>query len=642
MLRLESQSSAGIRMQPYPPSPDLVWPGQLHGTGCLSAGAMDTGFPTVVWRLCLGPVCGWVWVSVTPPALAGVLGGCVWVGAVSSLFCWLGIVVFVVGLGFWPAPHLSWLGLWDVRGCVRALRAPRRSRFRCAAWACVLGSGFRLRPASPWGGVGVCLGSCAPPAWSPAPLGWGCCAGLCGWGRAPRLLAGASGCVCVCACAPLVPRLSWPGCAAWACLLGSGLGCAPPFLVGLLGCVFSLGGGVLCFGFVVSVAGCPGPGSCGLCPPIPSLSGCVAGSLFLRPCVVCVRAFSLFPVGRCSWLGVAGFGWVVLLCPVGGSCLRCPLGGGVWPPLAVLVGGLVAVGPSRPPPPVFFLGGGLPVPPSAFPGLPHALVCIQCGLAGCCWWLGSAWPCPGPMGRVGYVHVGLGAPSCWARLWLCRLGGCARRFRAALGQGGWGCPCPFVSAVPVLTFWVDRHRCCPWWPLAGVWRAVAAPSGVCGGLSWLVLQVRVSRAVVCRSVPRRVASCCGVLCFGVPCRGALHCGALRCGVPCCLVLCRGGPVEVSLACVVVRSAGRSVAGWWLGGAVRCGWLAGSVLWGPGGAVRAGGSGRCPWGCPPWGPVPWFRALWGSWSLALGAVAVPLSSSGACEVALVVAGVVASG
>ena len=51
---------------------------------------------------------------------------------------------------------------------------------------------------------------------------------------------------------------------------------------------------------------------------------------------------------------------------------------------------------------------------------------------------------------------------------------------------------------------------------AGVWRAGAAPSGVCGGLLLLVLLVRVSRAVLCRSVPRRVASCCG----------ALHCGAL--------------------------------------------------------------------------------------------------------------------
>ena len=148
------------------------------------------------------------------------------------------------------------------------------------------------------------------------------------------------------------------------------------------------------------------------------------------------------------------------------------------------------------------------------------------------------------------------------------------------------------------------------------------------------------RAMVCRSVPRRVASCCGVLCFGVPCRVALHCGALPCGVPCCLVLCRGGSLEVSLARFVVRRAGWSVACWWLGGAVRCGWLTASALWGSGCAARAGWSGRCPWGCPPWGPVPWSRVLWGYQSLALGAVAVPLSSFGACVVALVVAGAVA--
>ena len=43
-------------MQPYPRAPDLVWPGHLHGTGCLSARAVGTGFPTVVWCLCLGPL----------------------------------------------------------------------------------------------------------------------------------------------------------------------------------------------------------------------------------------------------------------------------------------------------------------------------------------------------------------------------------------------------------------------------------------------------------------------------------------------------------------------------------------------------------------------------------------------------------
>ena len=193
------------------------------------------------------------------------------------------------------------------------------------------------------------------------------------------------------------------------------------------------------------------------------------------------------------------------------------------------------------------------------------------------------------------------------------------------------------------------------WPLASVWRAGAVPSGVCGGLFCLDLRlaslalvlwcavvrcVAPCRAVVCRSVPRHVASCRGMLCFGVPCRGALHCGALRWGVPCCLTFCRRGSVKVSPACVVVRSAGQSVAGWLLAGAVRCQRLAGSVLWGSECAARAGWSVRCPWGCPPWWPVPWSRVLWGSRPLALGAVAVPSSSSGACEVVLVVAGVVA--
>ena len=305
---------------------------------------METGFPTVLWCLCLGPGFGSVWVSVTPPVLAGVLGGCVRVRfVVSSLFCRLGIEVFPVGLGFWPAPHLSWLGIWDVRGYVRAPPAPRRSRFRCAMCACVLGSRFRLRPATPQGGVGVCVCSRAHSSWSPAPPGWGCCSGVCGWCRAPPLLAGASGCVCVCERAPLVPRLSWLGCAVWACVLGPGLGCAPPFLVGLSGCVLLFWRVLLCL--------------CG--------------------------------VGR--WLSLSRVLW------------------------------------SLSPPPFFSFGGGsacssLCLPwAGARPGS-HSV-----------WSSGLLLACPSPMGRLGYVHPGLGAPSCRVRSWLCRLGGCARRLRVALG-----------------------------------------------------------------------------------------------------------------------------------------------------------------------------------------------------------------
>ena len=76
-------------MQPYPRSPDLVWPGHLHGMGCLSARAVGTGFPTVVRCLCFGPVCGCVWVLLTPPvkpvrtpvAILGSFGVCIYVPA---------------------------------------------------------------------------------------------------------------------------------------------------------------------------------------------------------------------------------------------------------------------------------------------------------------------------------------------------------------------------------------------------------------------------------------------------------------------------------------------------------------------------------------------------------------------------------
>ena len=125
--------------------------------------------------------------------------------------------------------------------------------------------------------------------------------------------------------------------------------------------------------------------------------------------------------------------------PLWGSCLRCLSGGGFgrlwWCWRAVWW--LWAVFAPPPLPPLFsssfFWGGGLLAPPSAFPRLAHAPARIQCGLPGCCWWLRSVWPCSGPMGRVGYVHVGLGAPSCRVRSWLCRLGGCARQLRVALG-----------------------------------------------------------------------------------------------------------------------------------------------------------------------------------------------------------------
>ena len=156
--------------------------------------------------------------------------------------------------------------------------------------------------------------------------------------------------------APLAPRRFRFRRAVWACVLGPGLACAQPFLAGLSG--FSLWFFLFFFFFF--------SGLCGPCPSIPFLSGWAGGSLFFFFFV------SLFPVVRCYWLGVAGFGWVVPLCLCGGPFFFfcCLLGGGlgrlcwcwraVWRLWAVFV-------PFPPPPSFFFLGGGgaclfLPLP----------------------------------------------------------------------------------------------------------------------------------------------------------------------------------------------------------------------------------------------------------------------------------------
>ena len=92
-------------------------------------------------------------------------------------------------------------------------------------------------------------------------------------------------------------------------------------------------------------------------PPSPFFRAGLLALFFFRG--VCLHdSMSLFPVGRCSWFGVASLGWVVPLCLFGGLP-SVPSGWGVWPPLVVLAGGFVAVGCIHAPPPgFFFLGGG--------------------------------------------------------------------------------------------------------------------------------------------------------------------------------------------------------------------------------------------------------------------------------------------
>ena len=102
------------------------------------------------------------------------------------------------------------------------------------------------------------------------------------------------------------------------------------------------------------------------------------------------------------------------------------------------------------------------------------------------------------------------------------------------------------------------------WPR--VWSAVP----LCG----VLVQRLPGCAVACFGLSFRLGSvvpCCVALCRVASRRAVARCTVARCGAVCRgLALCRGGSVEVSLACVVVRSAGRSVAGWWLGGRLGVG------------------------------------------------------------------------
>ena len=158
---------------------------------------------------------------------------------------------------------------------------------------------------------------------------------------------------CVVSCAfPLPPAVSGSGVRCGR----PGLGCAPPFLAGLSGCVFCA-----FFFFFFPVAGCPCPGPCGL-PPVSFLSG--AAGFFFFFLLVSVSLFSGGPLSLAwccrSWLGGPPV-------PVCGSCLRCPLGGGFGPLLCCwwAVWWLWAVFARPPPPPPFFFfffcsGGGGP------------------------------------------------------------------------------------------------------------------------------------------------------------------------------------------------------------------------------------------------------------------------------------------
>ena len=218
---------------------------------------------------------------------------------------------------------------------VRAAPVPRHSWLGCAAWVCVFGLGFRLRPATPGWGVGVCVLVCVHPLY-PATPGWavrrGCvCLGS-GFGCAPPLLAGVLGCVCAGVRAPLAPRHSLLGCAAWVCVFGLGFRLCPA----------TPGWGV-----GVCVCLC----ACSACTPL----------LLAGVCGVGVSAWAqVLAAPRHSWLGCWGVcvvvfalrlypatpGWRVRL-----GCVFLGSGFGCAPPLLAGVFGCVCAGVHAPPVP---------------------------------------------------------------------------------------------------------------------------------------------------------------------------------------------------------------------------------------------------------------------------------------------------
>ena len=266
-----------------------VWAAPRHSwLGCCGVCVLVCAlrlYPAIPgWVVRCGCVClGWG-LGCAPPLVAGCWGVrvCVRASSVPATPGWgvrRGYVC--LGSGFGCAPPL----LAGVLGCVcagvRALLVPRHSWLGCAVWLCVFGLGFWLCPATPGWGVGVCVFVCVLPLY-PATPGWGarrvCVRSGSGFGCAPPILDWVLGCVCAGVRAPLVPRHSRLGCAVWVCVfglgfplrpatpgwgvgvcvfvcvlplyhatpgwgvrrgcvcLGSGFGCAPPLLTGVLGC----------------------------------------------------------------------------------------------------------------------------------------------------------------------------------------------------------------------------------------------------------------------------------------------------------------------------------------------------------------------------------------------------------------------
>ena len=290
---------------------------------------------------------------------------------------------------------------------------------------------------------------------------------------------------CVVSCAfPLPPA------AVWACVLGPGLGCAPPFLAGLSGCVFFLF--LLFFFFFFRLLGVPVPALL-VSPPVSFLFGWAAGFFFFFFFVCLFRC----PFYR--WAAVPGLvlpvfaGWSPCACL--GVLSSVPSGGGGLASFCVFGGrfggcGLFSRGPPFPAPLFFFfLGGG-----AGGGGRPRCFsLCLPsagaCSVAGV--WCGWSLATPG-----GGSCVLLPATPGWVSLPLV-VGGPRHSWLGSVGGGGvwcvavvcwWGCGWCVVWLVPRHSWRrflcaTPRHSWLGFAGGGGVWCVV------CGVWRWCVVGV---------------------------------------------------------------------------------------------------------------------------------------------------------
>ena len=284
------------------------------GPPVVRGGVHPLPVPRLSWRGCWG-VCVSVCALLLYPANPGwgVRCGCVCLDS-----------------GFICAPPFLALVLGCVCVCVRARLVPRQSWHGCAVWVCVLGLGFRLRPATPGWGVGVRVLVCTLCLY-PASRGWGlwcvgwmspgtCCCTVvhCGF-CALRGFAAPGGRCCL---APVRLLWLWPA----ACLSRTPRGPAsvrralsgPVALGSLVGfsdaVVPSLSPGACASGFTGRLRG-----ACGGRPRtvliVPAAGPCQGGVAVLAPCRThswpCDGVYSCESLRRRSWVACAA---VVCVC----------------------------------------------------------------------------------------------------------------------------------------------------------------------------------------------------------------------------------------------------------------------------------------------------------------------------------------